>query len=554
MAAKRFLSLFKSSKREKENNDPLMSEYQYHLSNGQRRSRRVNFQSADGSSKRRSCATEIINDDDDGSEVTLTATEASRQQHPNSKKMPPNPYLVVTEPKRNHGPRSCPGGGGGQHFFDFDSLDNDDISGANGGNLDRSLEARSEFISNTQPHRRSSRRRVLPLDGKTSTTQSSHPPFSEIGNGRGQQRENSVNFGVSSRYKNIPWTATDFNNWGLEGSLGGKQQLIIRLREQQKEINELGMAYREERTRRKAIQRDLRREQEAKERLMMETFRLQSIIGVLLRQQQQSTSGSSNTQNGIDLNTLMGAAGMPNNLYNSWTGNTPSSSSVPASSVHPQQTILQQQSSAWTPCRGAASFDFIGYQQQLPAHSLFGNGGGPGECLAAPILSSSSLISQQTKQKINNQQQNSEDEIKIFRTGQHNTDSFSGSSRLTTGDLAELERDKNDLISDVSSKEIERGNKNNGGNTTLHGLSFSADDCQNLFILNRKNGKDNSFPILFPDLELPLKDDGYATSETSGLANSLNDGGSISSNLLFSNNIFKNRRRSKSMEQLTTTF
>ena len=46
--------------------------------------------------------------------------------------------------------------------------------------------------------------------------------------------------------------------------------MFIRLKEQQKEINELGMAYREERTRRKAIQRDLRREQEAKERLMME--------------------------------------------------------------------------------------------------------------------------------------------------------------------------------------------------------------------------------------------------------------------------------------------
>ena len=83
------------------------------------------------------------------------------------------------------GPRSCPGGGG-QHFFDFDSLD-DDISGVNGGTLDRSLEARSEFIS-TQPHRRSSRRRALQLDGKTSTSQSaSHPPFSEIGNGRSRK-------------------------------------------------------------------------------------------------------------------------------------------------------------------------------------------------------------------------------------------------------------------------------------------------------------------------------------------------------------------------------
>ncbi|CAK5068802.1 unnamed protein product [Meloidogyne enterolobii] len=72
MAAKRFLSLFKSSnKREKENNDPLMSEYQYHLNNGQRRSRRVNFQSADASSKRRSCVTEVTNDDDDGSEVSV---------------------------------------------------------------------------------------------------------------------------------------------------------------------------------------------------------------------------------------------------------------------------------------------------------------------------------------------------------------------------------------------------------------------------------------------------------------------------------------------------
>jgi hypothetical protein len=55
----------------------------------------------------------------------------------------------------------------------------------------------------------------------------------------------------------------------LEGGLG-KQQMFIKLKEQQKEIAELGMAYREERTRRKAIQRDLRREQEAKERLMME--------------------------------------------------------------------------------------------------------------------------------------------------------------------------------------------------------------------------------------------------------------------------------------------
>lgn len=54
----------------------------------------------------------------------------------------------------------------------------------NGGILDRSLEARSEFIS-TQPHRRSNRRRVIPLDDKTSSTQSAHPPFTEIGNGNG---------------------------------------------------------------------------------------------------------------------------------------------------------------------------------------------------------------------------------------------------------------------------------------------------------------------------------------------------------------------------------
>lgn len=58
----------------------------------------------------------------------------------------------------------------------------------------------------------------------------------------------------------------------MEGGLGGKQQLIIRLREQQKEINELAMAYRSERTRRKEIQRDLRKEQENKERLMMEVI------------------------------------------------------------------------------------------------------------------------------------------------------------------------------------------------------------------------------------------------------------------------------------------
>ncbi|CAK5041677.1 unnamed protein product [Meloidogyne enterolobii] len=271
MAAKRFLSLFKSSnKREKENNDPLMSEYQYHLNNGQRRSRRVNFQSADGSSKRRSCVTEVTNDDDDGSEITLTASAASRQQHP-SKKMPPNPYLVVTEPKQNHGPRSCPGGGG-QHYFDFDSLDNDDISGANGGTLDRSLEARSEFISNTQQqHRRSSRRRLLPSSDEKSS-QSSHP-FSEIGNGRGkegQQRENGVNFGGSSRYKNIPWAATNVNNWRLEGNFVGKQQYIIQIREQQQEIHDLQIAYRDERGRRKTLQRELRREQEAKDRFQCE--------------------------------------------------------------------------------------------------------------------------------------------------------------------------------------------------------------------------------------------------------------------------------------------
>ncbi|CAK5081699.1 unnamed protein product [Meloidogyne enterolobii] len=528
MAAKRFLSLFKSSnKREKENNDPLMSEYQYHLSNGQRRSRRVNFQSADASSKRRSCVTEVTNDDDDGSEITLTASAASRQQHPNSKKMPPHPYLVVTEPKQNHGPRSCPGGGG-QHYFDFDSLDNDDISGANGGTLDRSLEARSEFISNTQQqHRRSSRRRLLPSSDEKSS-QSSHP-FSEIGNGRGkegQQRENGVNFGGSSRYKNIPWAATNVNNWRLEGNFVGKQQYIIQIREQQQEIHDLQIAYRDERGRRKTLQRELRREQEAKDRFQCENFRLQSIIGLLVQQQQQPNSGNLNTQLGIELNNL--AAIMPNNLYNSWTGNTPSSSSaVAAPPIHPplqqpppQQSLLQPQSSnPWTPCRNAAAFDFINFQHQLPPQSLFGNVGGPGECLAAPILSSSSLISQQqTKQHQKINQQNSEDEIKIFRTGQHNTDSFSGSSRLTTGDLTEMEREKNDLlVSDVSSKEfcsspeVERG----GGNTTttLHGLSFSVDDCQNLFSLNRKSvggggGKDNSFPILFPDVELPLRDDG----------------------------------------------
>lgn len=80
--------------------------------------------------------------------------------------------------------------------------------------------------------------------------------------------------------------------------------------------------------------------------------------------------------------------------------------------------------------------DFFGFQQQLPPLpppvALFGNRGGPGECLAAPIHSSSSLTSQQIKQqKLNHHQQDSDDEIKVFRNAQHNTDSFSGSSRLS---------------------------------------------------------------------------------------------------------------------------
>jgi hypothetical protein len=48
------------------------------------------------------------------------------------------------------------------------------------------------------------------------------------------------------------------------------QLMAAQLKEQQKDLNQLEFAYREERARRKGLQRDLRREQEAKERLMME--------------------------------------------------------------------------------------------------------------------------------------------------------------------------------------------------------------------------------------------------------------------------------------------
>ena len=45
----------------------------------------------------------------------------------------------------------------------------------------------------------------------------------------------------------------------------------------------------------------------------------------------------------------------------------------------------------------------------------------------------------------------------------------------------------------------------------MHGLSFSADDCQNLFTIKRRSGggRDVSVPTLFPDVELPLRDDGF---------------------------------------------
>jgi hypothetical protein len=71
------------------------------------------------------------------------------------------------------------------------------------------------------------------------------------GRHRREEESTSSSFG---RYKNLPLV----------------DQNQMRIREQQKELTELGFAYREERARRKALQRDLRREQQSKESLAME--------------------------------------------------------------------------------------------------------------------------------------------------------------------------------------------------------------------------------------------------------------------------------------------
>ncbi|KAI1727554.1 hypothetical protein Ddc_04863 [Ditylenchus destructor] len=68
-----------------------------------RQSRRVNFARENSNNRihgRKNYSYNSDENDDDSSEVTLKATS----------RVPINPYHVITEPKKNKGPRSCPGG------------------------------------------------------------------------------------------------------------------------------------------------------------------------------------------------------------------------------------------------------------------------------------------------------------------------------------------------------------------------------------------------------------------------------------------------------------
>lgn len=431
--------------------------------------------------------------------MTLTATEAGGR--PNQQFAPPNPYSIITEPKRNRGPRSCPGGHG-QYFGGDDSAE----SATNGPtNLDYSMEAHSAFIpsNNNQQHRRSSRRivggTVIGVGGcqdGIGHEQQQQIPFSEIGNGTGRHRREEESTSSSfGRYKNLPLV----------------DQNQMRIREQQKELTELGFAYREERARRKALQRDLRREQQSKESLAMENFRLQSIISLLLRQQQQNTAANgSNPMVGIDLNTLFAAG-----LYqsSSWATNTPSSSSVighgPSAVGHGHHQI---------PSWATPNFPAVHNPNPPPPPflgGLFPSGNVPPstgqcECLAQPILSSSSLMNGAAALGDTRCHSLEQDEVKIFRNGQHTDSSFSGqSSRPTTGDNNEaaeflVSEQSSRAQASFSSPEIGRSMESKEGNGTFCLHSFSLD------------GQRVKSVQLVEDIDRPIcrEDDGYATSET----------------------------------------
>ncbi|KAL3070587.1 hypothetical protein niasHT_032377 [Heterodera trifolii] len=629
---KNLKNLFKppTKRREKENEDPflLANTHSSHFGGGQRRThvgrsilqRRVNFRGQQQGED----FDQDQDSEDGGSEVTLT-TAANEPHH--GRQALPNPYSVVTEPKKNRGPRSCPGGG---RAFDLDEELLSHRSGGRGGTrrggalqqqqfLDDSLlDTRSEFIAppqqQRQQHRRSCRRRAVPAaNGDEPSQQQQQQPLREIGNNGGggggramssrrlsvadfypfdaNRHHLSVVSSASSRYKNVPPQLTERQtrkNFSPDEDSGADW-----------EIWNLNRLYHMERAKRKEIQQKLRSQLEDNELLRNQYNTLWLNYNYLLARQQQTQQQNAASVFPPNFPTfpsdLLDYGG---GIFNSWNGGTPSSSSaVPSTpagatnAMRPPAPTIGLPAHLWPPPSVLPS------AAALPAPNAVlqqqRNGGGAGEQLAS-LFSAVSIDQQQQLQLSHNeppighhrrqqsapppipprehngtaagvsggrgngggQQQHhagklngdkgvaagieeEEDELKDFRRGQHNTDSFSGSSRPTTGELREMEQLKEDLVTDSSKEshhnttpadddderqaisdsssfppnysslttpEAARGGgasrKNNG---TFLGTSFSADPiCAAggvAFALT-----DSPTP--------PPKDDGYATSET----------------------------------------
>lgn len=495
----------------------------------------------------------VDNIDDGASEVTLTSSEAERQHLiGHHAALPLNPWHVVTAPKRNRGPLSCPGGSSGG-------------GGTQQGEQqhDRSLEAHSEF--QLPRHRRSERRvagTVIGGGGGGSPIR-----FNDIGNGRERIRLSNRERDWESGYGNLQWN-------GRQRAFGGGAATERMLSRYQEKLDEMKQRYTDERTRRKQLQwekaklqQDYDQISQTNRQLAIENYHYKSALLFHHQQQQQiaaaTTGGGGGNVNAaqtaltqLELNSLFGnmataaafngfpmyglpltaGAGMP-----SWGVDTPSSSSavpVAGSSTNkqsvdntPRPLWYNTVAAPWTPRHQQQQQNMFFAQQEMIGNPSAGGGGGPGECLAQSLHSNSSLMQQNSMQYLlpfqpqHQVQQHqscrpgSQDEVKNYRTGLHqqpNTDSFSESSRATTNQLNEmdqqLERDKHDLISDNSNeggifespegpRSVALMNNNRTGqqqkgqmNTTFLGgnYSFSANDCQTLL----------------------LRDDGYATSET----------------------------------------
>ncbi|KAI3411752.1 hypothetical protein GPALN_001819 [Globodera pallida] len=607
---KNLKNLFKppAKRREKENDDPflLAKTAQYGRRMGRSgfppNARRVNFHGQGRNF-------DIDQDSEDGgSETTLTTTA----NEPHQSRQPPNPYSIVTEPKRNRGPRSCPGG----RMMDIDEeLCHQSVAGAGGGSRrhqqpfidDSPLDTRSEFIAPQQhqqqrQHRRSCRRRAVPA-ATGAEHQQQQQPFRDIGNNGGGRAITSHRMSVndfyardghhhassssSSRYKNVPLPMErrqqHGNNNYSDDESGTEMECLVQryemlkraYQEEKANYEDLMRIYQEEKARRKELQKMLKTEQKSNEQLQMQIQSLVLNFGLLARQQQQPQNAVLPPNFPNYTSDLLSSGSFFGGQQNTWTGSTPSSSNAvpstpaarPIGTAHPWHTVVPLSHQQFPPPNTV--------QPQQQRSGAGGGGRDAGESLATMFSAVSIehppfvyhrreqsappppippreqhngvvghvVVHRSAGQRQQQQLLNAnggggveeEDELKDFRRGQHNTDSFSGSSRPTTGEMLEIDQMKEDLVTD-SSKDSHHNTTpaddnnlqqfptnfsslttpeaaratDNGKNATFLSLSFSADT------ICAAGGA----PFTLADSPPPPKDDdGYATSETNTNSN-----------------------------------